>query len=846
MSSTPGAALTSSAEFPIRVDLHCHSNASSEAGEAVLEAFGCPESYSRPQQVYDLAKRRGMNFVTLSDHDCITGLAELAAFSDVFVGEELTCFFPEDRCKIHLLVWGITPFDHEQLQRLAPDIYQVADYVAQHHIAHSVAHPLYRQNDRLEQFHLERLLLLFKGFECLNGAHSALHRQTIDEVIDSLDERTIRRLSREHCTNPRWEEPWVKSRTGGSDDHGLLNIGRTWTEFPADVTTPTAVLDALRQGRCRPGGEAGSSLKLAHCFYGVGARYYGRRILATHGEPTTTSVAIGRLTGEPVTLSRRARLRILASRSLHACKRIIWPQKPKPATGSQLFAQLFSRALSTGLDGQESLRRAIDQGLAPLAEHDAMFDLVSGMNRDVTSGITDALKLFAGKGQVRGLMDSLSTVAAQQLLLLPYYFSFFHQNRERHLLARIAGRRRDLDSKQMKVALFTDTYDEINGVARFVKDMDAQATAAGVQMTIHTCSAQPKGKSPNRKNFQPLFSCEMPAYPDQVLTLPPLLEIMRWADEQQFDAVHVDSPGPMGLAGWAVARMLRVPMLATYHTDFPAYVRDYTGDHRLSVMTEQYMRWFHGEAKTIFTRSRAYEGMLREMGLTEQGIVMVPPGIDTEKFNHRHQDENLWQRLGVKESKRLLYVGRVAVEKNLAMLGRVFRSLAATRSDTALVIAGDGPFMAKMKEELAGLPAYFLGRQNDAQLQLLYSSAELFVFPSRTDTLGQVVLEAQASGLPVLVSDEGGPREMMDDGVTGKVLPATDEVAWVKQIGELLDDESLRQRMSRSAASRAGRFSLAKTFGGFWEEHFKAVTGQGEKRDPMPPVASETKPVESY
>jgi glycosyltransferase involved in cell wall biosynthesis len=338
----------------------------------------------------------------------------------------------------------------------------------------------------------------------------------------------------------------------------------------------------------------------------------------------------------------------------------------------------------------------------------------------------------------------------------------------------------------------------------------------------------------------------LPLYPDQELALPPLLEILRWADEQQFDVVHVDSPGPMGLAGWIVAKMLHVPMLATYHTDFPAYIRDYTGDHRLSVVTESYMRWFHGQAATIFTRSRAYESNLRQMGLREQGIVMIPPGVNTEKFNHRHRDENLWQRLGVKEPRRLLYVGRIAVEKNLAMLCRVFRSLCATRKDTALVIAGGGPFMSRMKEELADLPAYFLGCQNDAQLSPLYSSADLFVFPSRTDTLGQVVLEAQSSGLPVLVSDEGGPREMMDDGVTGRVLPATDETCWVNQIGALLDDEPLRHRMSRSAAMRAGRFSLAKTFSGFWEEHVKAVNGQGERRDPMPPVPAQPEPVGSY
>jgi hypothetical protein len=492
MSSGQPVQVSQSPDYPIRVDLHCHSHASNEPGEAVLEALGCPESYSRPVQVYDLAKSRGMNFVTLSDHDSMKGLSDLSDRADVFSGEELSCFFPEDRCKIHLLIWGINEADHLRLQQLAPDIYQVAEYVAAQNIAHSVAHPLYRQNDKLEQWHLEKLLLMFKGFECLNGAHSALHRETLEAVLDSLDERAIRRMSREHCMNPRWPTPWIKARTGGSDDHGLLNIGRTWTEFPADVTTAAEILAALRDGRCRPGGEAGSSLKLAHCFYGVGARYYGQRILSRGGKITTASLAIGRLTGESVSLSRCDKLRLIASRGLHACKRMLWPlkKKKKPATGSQLFAELFLGSLGSRLDDHEPLCRAISKGLTPLAEHDAMFDLISDLNRDVTAGITDALQMFAGQGRIGGLMDSFSTVLAQQLLLMPYYFSFFHQNRERHLLSRIAGRRREIDPAKMKLALFTDTFDEINGVARFVKDLGAQAGAADARLVIHMQSEE--------------------------------------------------------------------------------------------------------------------------------------------------------------------------------------------------------------------------------------------------------------------------------------------------------------------------------------------------------------------
>jgi len=163
-----------------RVDLHCHSVASSLTAESVLNAIHCPECYSDPLDVHAQAKRRGMDWVAITDHDTIAGVTAIANLADVIVGEELTCWFPEDQCKMHVLVYGITPEDHANLQAIAKDIYAVAAYIEERRIAHSVAHPIYRQNDRLERWHLERLLLLFKGFECLNGAHSPLHREAFE------------------------------------------------------------------------------------------------------------------------------------------------------------------------------------------------------------------------------------------------------------------------------------------------------------------------------------------------------------------------------------------------------------------------------------------------------------------------------------------------------------------------------------------------------------------------------------------------------------------------------------------------------------------------------------------
>src|SRR4051794_20417397 len=146
----------------IRVDLHCHSLASNRPSDTVLRALNCPESYSEPAAVYAQAKARGMKFVTITDHDSIEGVKTIAERADVIVGEELSCKFPEDGCLMHVVVWGLTAEDHAELQRRAKDIYRVADYLEERRLAHAVAHPLYRQNEKLRKWHLERLMLLFK------------------------------------------------------------------------------------------------------------------------------------------------------------------------------------------------------------------------------------------------------------------------------------------------------------------------------------------------------------------------------------------------------------------------------------------------------------------------------------------------------------------------------------------------------------------------------------------------------------------------------------------------------------------------------------------------------------
>jgi glycosyltransferase involved in cell wall biosynthesis len=817
---------------PRRIDLHVHTLASSVSGEAALEAIACPECYSSPADVYAQAKRGGMDFVAITDHDTLDGALSLAGRDDLLVGEELTCWFPEDHCKIHLLLYGIDPGTHERVQALADDLYRVAEFVERERIAHAVAHPLYRQNDRLERWHLDRLILLFKGFECLNGAHSSLHRESLEAVLDRLTPAEIARLGDQHHLLPRWDRPWEKSRTGGSDDHGLVNVGRTWTEFPGQTGTIAEVLACLREGRCRPGGEAGSSLKLAHAFYAVGARYAtGARSptsAARRSRRSPTVSILHSLIGETAPTpqrGRRVRDAFLGA-ARHAARALARPlrrRRPRELGGTALLAELFSRSVATRIGQHPPLLEALRAGLPPLGEHREVFTLLESLNADVADGIADAAERHLGRGEGMKLFDLLSTVAAQQFVLAPYYFALFHQNKERRHLPSLTNLPSRKDPRDLRIGLFTDTFDEINGVARFIRDMGEQATRAGRAFHVATSTEQTRFTLPNRENFRPTLSRAMPYYPELKLSLPPVLHMLEWADRQQFDVIHVSTPGPVGLVGWLAAKMLRVPVLMTYHTDFPAYVENLTGDHRLTSGMSWYMSWFYRNAASVFSRSQSYQQNLRSLGVPERRLLTIVPGINTAKFNPTRRDPRLLASLGVTRRHTLLYAGRVSLEKNLPLLLEAFRLLCARRDDVTLVVAGDGPYLDTLRRELANLPARCLGFQSDEQLGGLYASCDLFVFPSRTDTLGQVVMEAQASGLPAIVSDEGGPKETVADQISGLVLPATDPSAWCDAIDRLLDDPATRQRFSRSAVTRSSRYSLAATFEHFWHEHARVL-----------------------
>jgi hypothetical protein len=260
-----------------RADLHVHSKHSNRPSEWYLRQLRAPESFTEPLELYSLCRERGMDFVTITDHDTIDGALEIAHLPGTFLSEEVTAEFPEDRCEVHVLVYGITEAQHREIQELRHNLYELRDYLRARDIVCSVAHPLYRVNGRTTLAHVEKLLVLFDRFETLNGMHDRRLNGLARTILSSLSPELIDELAGRHGLEPWGERSWVKQFTGGTDDHCGVFPATTWTGTLA-ATTVDGFLRHLRTGRCDAGGATGSAERLAQSLRTLAHEYLRRQM----------------------------------------------------------------------------------------------------------------------------------------------------------------------------------------------------------------------------------------------------------------------------------------------------------------------------------------------------------------------------------------------------------------------------------------------------------------------------------------------------------------------------------------------------------------------------------------
>ncbi len=368
----------------------------------------------------------------------------------------------------------------------------------------------------------------------------------------------------------------------------------------------------------------------------------------------------------------------------------------------------------------------------------------------------------------------------------------------------------------MRVTLVTDTFrPEVNGVTTVLATMRRGLLARGhVVQLIAPAYGEPAADVEEDVHRVPSIPC--PTYAAVRLSWPLGRGIGTLISDFAPDVVHVATEGPLGAFARARALRMGYPLVTSFHTDFPSYAARYLGNWAIAP-TRRYLRWFHGPALATQTPSESTCAQLRRLGVARPTV--WGRAVDCRLFSPARRDERRRRELGAEGRVLVLHVGRIALEKDLETLIAAYRQAHRALGDRALFyVAGDGPERDRMRRALPF--ATHLGFLDRNRLADLYADADLFVFTSPTETCGLVVLEAMASGLPVVAADAGGVRDNMRDGITGRLLPPGDTDAFARATVELAEDAALRSCLGQAARA----FAVARD----WERELDALVEQYE------------------
>lgn len=792
-----------------RADLHLHSRHSTRSAEWLLRKLDFPASMSDPRTLYADLKAAGMQFVTLTDHNTLAGCLELADLPDVIFGEEVTASFPEDDCKVHILVWGLDERQHRDIQSLRENIFDLQRYLASEQLAHAVAHPLHSPNEKLSPLHARKLILLFQCFEAVNGRYPALLDRAWKWSLERLTPRAIEQFSAETGLLPTHEDAWKKCFVGGSDDHSSLFAGRAWTETPA-ASTRQEFLEHVKAGRCSAAGRGGEPLATAHGTYKTAYEFLKKKFEVRPGTPGANLIekAFSRFMEgrDPTQFTLAEKLGFLAQ-GIASGKIFELAMSANTTIWKELSAHFSDPHV------RASLARETAGVASPERRAFIMANLVTGQlgYRLFTQFIG---QIFSGR-----LVESIQTISALApiLALLSPYLHALRLPRRRILqnVCRAVAGSLPPELEDTRRAWFTDTLDDVNGVATTIRKLAAAAVEEGHHLDVMVSRSNPQDLGIPLVNFPPIGEFALPEYELQSLSFPPVLAILDHLFEGNYSMVIVSTPGPVGLAALYAAKALGLPCAGIYHTDFPQYVGILTDDSFMETLTWDYMHWFYSQFDTVFVNSDFYRKQWAARGIPEEKLKILPRGLDTMLFHPARRDPAFWPSRGLRPGElAMLYVGRISKEKNLDLIVAATRRLADQRMPVRPVFVGDGPYL---KELQALLPdAIFTGVLRGESLATAFASADFFVFPSTTDTFGNVILEAQASGLPVIVSDAGGPRELVGDGQDGLITPALDAQALAGAIEKLALDAELRRRFSQAGRAKVESRDWRRALKQFW------------------------------
>jgi len=377
------------------------------------------------------------------------------------------------------------------------------------------------------------------------------------------------------------------------------------------------------------------------------------------------------------------------------------------------------------------------------------------------------------------------------------------------------------ERNRVRIALFSEVYwPMVSGVGVTLLRLTDALHARGHTVRVYSATYALPEDVPDRPEVHRSPSVPFFLYPDVQWAFPRQREVVEDLEAFQPDLVHVATEFSLGIAGLKAARQLDLPLIASAHTDYDQYAARYGVPWALRAGWH-YLRWFYGQAHLVLCPSRIYEQAVHRHGVTHTGV--WSRGVDPAVFSAGWRSEAYRAAFGLGPDDLLVtYIGRIAREKNLGLLLEAWETLAPERGAGKLVLVGRGPLEDEIRRrEIPGV--HVTGLLQGPALSAAYASADVFAFPSTTETFGNSLLEAMGSGLPSLVAAAGGVLEFAEHGGNAWLVEPDSTAAIVAGLRRLLTDAALRRRLGAGALATARARDWAGVYDQLLEDYQSAI-----------------------
>jgi len=854
----------------LKIDLHCHDHNSNVPDELLGRILNVPETWLKTEDLIETLKKNKCDVFTVTNHNNARSNFDLIAKGfDMLVGAEFSCLVPDYDIGIHVLAYGFTEEQEIVLLHLKENLYDFLKYTKTNDIPTVWAHPLYQyKTDGLPPFNFFcKTALLFERFEVVNGQRNTWQNMLVKFWLESITPEEVDSWSNKFGIDPNdyCNNPYKKSFTGGSDSHMGIFAGQTGTylhipdlkkRMKKEPLSKLA-LEAIKNGSTAVYGSDQNTEKLTVAFLD-----YFNQVCLNFKDPgltrmllhkgTTMDKLIAFVISNALSEIQRHGVTIKFIELFHNSFKGEVPSFFKKFLVPGAYKKVFDSAVSIAEARQKQPSIMVDDYQKHITlisnelnkvlfsrltkkldeiDFDRKFEKTSLDNIINLLELPSDLRSYSGSKSKKGsnmiipdipkFLDGLSFPMLTSLIILAANFTAAKSlTHLRPLYNEFAGRIGKL-SHPKRALWLTDTFEDKNGVSMALNDIHKEIKKRNLPIDFLVCSSKLKSDD-NLIVIKPEMEFTLPFYKQQPVRIPNFLKIHEIFQKNDYDRIICSTEGVMGAAALYLKHAYTVPANFYIHTDWITFAKDVLNFdiHEIN-RSRRYLRAYYSAFDKLFVLNTDQKKWLtgKEMGFDEKNVFVTAHWVDEifkpqelkkhDSLSHDHTEFFIHHEKS--DAPTILYAGRISKEKGVMELPEIFYNIRKEIRDVRIVIAGTGPAEEELKNKLP--EAEYLGWVNHSDLPALYSSADIFILPSRFDTFGCVVLEAMSCGLPVISYNTKGPKDIINNEKNGFLVETADEIA--EKAVYYLSSRDIWENFKKSAIGKSKKFNADKILSDF-------------------------------